>query len=251
MASSSEERQKDHYDRIFPCYESHYDDSTAQEYRRRFIYDTMLHSVDLKGANVLEAMCGSGQATGYLLERGAQVTGLDISETAMAAFASRWPMCDAICASILIADHLRDAFDLVLVVGGLHHVHPYVRRAVDVIHGMLKPGGLFCFVEPHRESLLDVARRIWYRLDRRMFAEGEAAIDLEALKRHNVHRFAFEQEVYFGGPGYFLILNSMVFRIPVRWKQRLATWCFKVEGFLKPVQNRYIAPAVLCVWRKA
>jgi len=160
-------------------------------------------------------------------------------------------MCEGICASLLAADHLRDAFDLILVGGGLHHFHPHVPRAVDVIHGMLKPGGLFCFAEPRRESLLDLARRIWYRLDRRTFAEEEAAIDLQALKRHNVDRFAFQREVYFGGVGYFLVLNSMVFRIPVRWKPRLAPWCLKVESLLQPVQNKYIAPAVVCVWRKA
>lgn len=86
----------------------------------------------------------------------------------------------------------------------------YVRRAVDVIHGMIEPGGLSCLVEPHRESVLDLARRIWYRLDGRTVADGEAAVDLEALKRQNVHRFAFEREVYSGSPAWFLILNSMV-----------------------------------------
>src|SRR2546428_7748760 len=42
--------------------------------------------------------CGSGQMTAYLLSKGAQVTGLDISGEGIRSFEQLWPTCDAICA---------------------------------------------------------------------------------------------------------------------------------------------------------
>ena len=50
----------------------------------------MLEGLNLAGMNVLDAMCGSGQTTEYLLARGATVTGLDISNQVVEIFRARW-----------------------------------------------------------------------------------------------------------------------------------------------------------------
>ena len=49
-----------------------------------------------------------------------------------------------------IPDCRTTSFDCVAVVGGLHHIHPNVKAAVREIHRVLKPGGHFCFMEPHK-----------------------------------------------------------------------------------------------------
>ena len=222
---------KAHYDRIIADYETHYDDATSRRYRRRFIYDPLFDGLDLGGADVLEAMCGSGQATGYLLERGARVTGLDISERAVESFRTRWPGADAVCVSILDSGLGAASFDGVVVIGGLHHVHPSVDDAVDEIFRVLKPGGWLCFGEPHTGSLPDALRRWWYRRDP-LFEQGEAAIDLEALKAANTGRFSFELERYVGNVAYLLVLNSMVFRIPRVLKRFYAPPLFLLERLI-------------------
>src|SRR5262245_54880026 len=76
---ASERQQQEHYDNIAADYEAHYSDEWSVEYRRRFIYGPMFEGMNLSGMEVLDAMCGSGQTTSYLLARGAKVTGLDIS----------------------------------------------------------------------------------------------------------------------------------------------------------------------------
>src|SRR5436190_12565984 len=96
MSASNEREQSEHYDRIQDTYEAHYDDPSSQRYRRRFLYEPLLGGIDLSGKRVLEAMCGSGQVTGFLRERGASVTGLDISARAVSSFRERWPGVDAI-----------------------------------------------------------------------------------------------------------------------------------------------------------
>src|SRR5882762_6007733 len=93
---ASEQLQQDHYDQIADEYEAHYSDACSLEYRRKFIYEPMFEGIELSGMKVLDAMCGSGQTTEYLLSRGAQVTGLDLSSEVISSFKSRWSGCDAI-----------------------------------------------------------------------------------------------------------------------------------------------------------
>ena len=111
--------QKAHFDAIQRRYEAHYDDTCSRRYRDRFFHERMFQGVELTGKTVLEAMCGSGQTTSFLLSKGATVTGLDVSEESIASFRARWPSCRAIRASVLESNLESGAFDLIVVVGGL------------------------------------------------------------------------------------------------------------------------------------
>jgi len=213
----AEELQQLHYDRIAAKYEQHYGDECSQRYRQRFIYEPMFEGINLKGARVLDAMCGSGQTTEYLLARGAHVTGLDISPNEIASFRQHWPECEAVCGSIFDSGLEDNAFDCAVVIGGLHHLHPRLNDAVRELSRLLKPGGHFCFAEPHKGSLPDVIREFWYKRDS-LFADNEAAIDVNAMREEFPSQFDFNKEMYLGNVGYLLVLNSMVFRIPLRLK---------------------------------
>lgn len=247
--TDAEAAQREHYNRIAADYETHYDDPSARLYRARFIEGPMLDGIDLAGRHVLEAMCVSGLTTAGLLARGAQVTGLDISEACMTAFRARWPQCRAVCASITRTGLPSASFDAVVVVGGLHHLQPNVDPGIDEIHRLLKPGGWFCFLEPHAGSLPDWFRRQWYRRDRR-FASNEAAIDLEALKTKYADRFEFVKELYCGNLAFLLVYNSMVFGIPLRLKPLYAPALLRLEAMVNRLQGRRLACIVICRWRK-
>jgi SAM-dependent methyltransferase len=246
---ASERRQRVHYDRILPAYEAHYDDPTSRSYRERFLYEPLFRGVDLSGKRVLEAMCGSGQATSYLLRRGARVVGLDLSAAAVDAFQHRWPDCPSVRASILASGLASESFDAVVLIGGLHHVHPHVDDALREVHRILVPGGRLLFGEPHAGSLPDALRRVWYRWDP-TFEAGEQAVDLEALKRAHATHFAFELERYVGNLAYLLVLNSMAFRIPVRLKPVYAPALFVLERGLAFLNSPRTACFTLGRWRR-
>src|SRR3989442_11915358 len=90
--------QRQHYNRIATGYEAQYGDPDGVTYREEFLYQPLFGDLDLEGRSVLEALSGSGYATGYLLrDKRALVTGLDISEEAIESFKKRWPACQAIC----------------------------------------------------------------------------------------------------------------------------------------------------------
>jgi SAM-dependent methyltransferase len=243
-------KQRDHFDQCVE-YLQRDDDITSRAYRSKYIYDEMFKGIHLENSLVLDAMCGTGQATRVLLDRGARVVGMDISEASLRIYKKQWSRCEAICASILNPNFASNSFDAVVVSGGLHHLHPHVNEAVTAIYDLLKSGGHFCVLEPHDGSVFDLLRKIWYRLDHKMFKEQERGVDIEDLKSMNAGRFIFEKHVYLGNIAYLLVCNASAFRIPARWKPFYAPVLMKVEDCLAPFQGKYTSAFVVGVWRKS
>jgi SAM-dependent methyltransferase len=246
---ASERQQQQHYDEIAADYEAHYSDEWSIEYRRRFIYDPMFEGIDLSGKEVLDAMCGSGQTTSYLLARGARVTGLDISNEVLEQFQLRWTDAKAVKRSLLDSGLPDNSFDCVAVVGGLHHIHPQMKAAVREIHRVLKPGGYLCFMEPHTGSFPDVIRRIWYRFDR-FFSDNEAAIDVSRMQRDFGGRFTLKKAKYLGNVAFLLVLNSLIFRIPPGSKKLISPPLMKLEPLINKLQTKFTSCFVVAQWQK-
>lgn len=246
---ASELLQRKHYDRIAHEYEAHYGDSCSREYRRRFIYEPMFAGVNLDGCRVLDAMCGSGHTSQYLLSRGARVTGLDISAEEINRFRARCPDAEGICRSLLNSKLDSESFDCVAVVGGLHHLHPHLDAAIQEIHRVLKPGGHFCFMEPHTRSIPDLVRRFWYRFDN-LFSENEAAIDIARLEREFSEHFKFTGTKYLGNVAFLLVLNSLIFRVPLKAKPVYSPALMSCEAVLAALQTRLTSCFAVARWQK-
>ena len=246
---AAERQQQEHYDIIAADYEAHYSDKWSIEYRRRFIYDPMFEGLDLSGMKVLDAMCGSGQTTSYLLDRGAAVTGLDISTEVVEAFRARWTEAEVVKRSLLDSELPDNSFDCVTVIGGLHHIHPNLRQAMVEIHRVLRPGGYLCFFEPHSGSFPDIIRRVWYRFDR-FFEDNEASIDIQRLERDFGDRFELKKARYLGNIAFLLVLNSLIFRIPPGSKKYFAPTLMKVEALISKLQTKLTSCFVVTQWQK-
>jgi SAM-dependent methyltransferase len=245
----AESLQSTQYDRIAREYDRHYSDETSERYRERFVNGPMTEGIDLRGRDVLEPMCGSGSTAEYLLSKGARLSGLDISPTLMQTFKEKWPAATAICGSILDSGLADNSFDAVFVVGGLHHVQPHLDEAVDEIYRILRPGGYFCFAEPHARSFPDAVRRFWYKFDR-LFERNEEAIDVDKLKSTNAGRFDFITTRYGGNLAYLLVYNSLIFRVPLSWKRFYAPPLLAAEAAINRILTRPISCFVVCQWRK-
>jgi SAM-dependent methyltransferase len=246
----AEGTQREHYNRIGADYEAQYGDPDGLAYREQFLYEPLVATLDLQGRKVLEGLSGSGHATEYLLKRKkALVTGLDISDEAIASFKTRWPDCEAICASMTKSGLPDESFDCIVVVMGLHHLHPHLGDALHEVHRLLRKGGTFCFVEPHKESSFNQWRGIWYRHDS-LFAENEESLDIEGLKREFKDLFEFKAEKHVGSIAYLLVLNSMIFRVPLWLKRLYSPAVMRLEKMLSRFHSRTLSLAVICQWDK-
>ena len=104
---------------------------------------------DRQDVKILDAGCGTGVGTEYLvhLNPQAQVTGIDLSERAIATAQERCRRSGADRASfhnlsIYDAGQLPGQFDWINCVGVLHHM-PDPKRGIQVLADKLAPGGIF------------------------------------------------------------------------------------------------------------
>ena len=223
--------QKAHYERIHEAYEAHYYDPTSLEYRRRFIFGPLLAGADLSGKKVADLACGSGFNSVLLREMfpTVEVVGFDISEKACAAYAEVVG-APAHCLDLTLDTDVDGSFDAAIVVGGLHHCVADLAATVRNVARLLKPGGVFYYYEPNDRFVLQWARDVWYRVDRFFDADTERALSHGELRALGGPLFEPALAIHVGGPAYFLILNSLVMRVPLALKKPLTFGLFAIEG---------------------
>jgi ubiquinone/menaquinone biosynthesis C-methylase UbiE len=110
-----------------------------------------------QGKTVLEVGCGNGYVLSRYAAAGAEVTGVDITETGVELCRKRFQM-SGLKGTFLVANAEKlpfpdEVFDCVCSMGVLHHV-PDTEKAVKEIFRVLKPGGRLIVMMYHRNSIL-------------------------------------------------------------------------------------------------
>jgi SAM-dependent methyltransferase len=97
----------------------------------------------VQGRSVLDVGCGTGFFTGFYLEHGARVLGLDIAPVAIERLARRHPQARFVLADVSEAA-LTERFDVVNAFDVLYHITDDARweRALRNLAAMVAPGGL-------------------------------------------------------------------------------------------------------------
>jgi ubiquinone/menaquinone biosynthesis C-methylase UbiE len=108
---------------------------------------------DPAGKVVLDYGCGPGYLTKYLIDKGAvHVTGIDVSDGEIAQAIERAEKnglsdrADFVAGDAHATDFADDTFDLIVGDAILHHLD--LRRALEEIKRIMKPGGRAVFWEP-------------------------------------------------------------------------------------------------------
>lgn len=92
------------------------------------------------GVDVLDVACGTGVLFPDYLARGvASLTGVDISPEMVKIVRSKFPQVPVYCADVEEADFGRQ-FDCIMVYNAFPHF-PNPERLIEVLSGLLKPGG--------------------------------------------------------------------------------------------------------------
>lgn len=245
----AEEIQKKSFEKIGDQYLLHYTDQGSTRYRRDYIFRPMAGELDLEGKIILDAMCGSGQLSDFLSRENCTLHALDLSEKQTQLYKKRFPGVRVRTASIVRTGYPDDYFDIIMICGGLHHVHPNVSGALTEVGRILKPGGFFVFCEPHAGSLFDAIRKLWYRHDH-LFMENEASIDYAFLEKNFSGSFNTVKKRYFGNVAYYLIYNSLILRIPLSLKKWLAPPALALEKFLTPLHTAFLSSYMIARWQK-
>ena len=129
---------------------------------RREVLDRALRGAgfDPRGRRVLDVGCGTGFFTAAYLERGAELTGVDIAPTSIERLRERHPQATFILSDVSEVA-LTQPFDLVNAFDVLYHITDDARwtRAVSHLADAVAPGGLLLLTDvfprterPQREA---------------------------------------------------------------------------------------------------
>ncbi|MDA8716507.1 class I SAM-dependent methyltransferase [Alphaproteobacteria bacterium] len=246
-----ENPQREHYESIHSEYESHYYDKASMNYRHRFIYKPLLKNIDLNGLRVADLACGSGHNSMALKQYFPEVetVGYDISSTACKDYVNNTGN-RAFELDLTMPFEPKETFDAAIVIGGLHHCINDLSTTFDNISKMLKPGGLLLMMEPNDDFILSSIRRIWYKRDHWFESNTEEALKHDIILDIAQPNFKKINLKYFGGPAFYLILNSLIMRVPSNTKPLLSKILFPIETFYEALPTRQPFAAFLAVWKK-
>lgn len=102
---------------------------------------------------LLDLCCGSGQATRYLVERSAHVTGLDASPLSIRRAKHNVPQAKFVEGWAEAMPFAEGQFDLVHTSAALHEMKPeQLRQILQEVYRVLKPGGVFTLIDFHNPT---------------------------------------------------------------------------------------------------
>jgi SAM-dependent methyltransferase len=228
--------QQAHYEAIHDLYADHYYDAESTRYRKQFLYDILFEGLEAGCKRVGDLCCGDGFNTLQLKQYFPSVMaeGFDISPTAVASY-NKITGFDGHVADLSapVSSEFRGKFDILMCVGGVHHCVLNLDMLIQNISSMLRPGGKFVCMEPYASPLMDPIRKLWYRLDPYFDASSERALVPVELEQHGL---SLSRLHYGGGPAFYLVNNSMIFRIP---KRAMTKSC----GLPRQVQAAFRSPS--------
>jgi len=137
------------------------------------------------GKDVLEIGCGAGSASCYFARAEARITGIDITERALAiaaANARSQGLGDRVTLRRMDAEQMAfpDAsFDHVYSWGVIHHSRDPALIMREIAR-ILRPGGTGMVMVYHRRSLRYVGRGLWWLIARGRLARGETLATVQA-----------------------------------------------------------------------
>lgn len=248
--SKGKNPQKEHYEAVHDAYEAHYYDEPSMQYRRKFIYGNLFKGVSLDDMLVADLACGSGHNSKELkrLFPSVQTVGFDISESACSDYERN--VGKAYQSDLTMDFTPPHLFDGAMVIGGIHHCVNDLETFFRNISRMIKPGGLFFMMEPNGDFFLNTIREQWYKKDKWFEENSEAALSHDDILSRAQPYFALQHKEYFGGPAFYLILNSLITRVPLRSKPPLSRILFPLESLFNAIPCRSAFAAFTAVWKR-
>ena len=203
---------------------------------------------------VLEAMCGEGDGKRILSKFGhieCEWTGFDYSAKMVEAAKLVHPESRVFQADATTYVPERD-YDLILMIGGLHHVFQQARQTAANLSKGLKIGGYLIAFEPTHSNPLIRAIRRWIYKSNPLFDE-DTERDFHIRELHDIFRasgLVHCRDLNFGLIAYILFYNPDAFPMLNRGPLGLVkmAWAFD-KLFAWNAIGRYFSFGTLSLWR--
>lgn len=206
---------------------------------------------------VLEPMCGYAEGLKILEDHvGGLIhyTGFDINEMMVAHVRRSRPGVDVRLQDVTSFEIGDDLYDLIILIGGLHHIYRHLDTVLNRIYKALNPGGYFISLEPtHNIRLFRYVRQQIYKKNSFFDTETERAFDLRDYNDSFVSQgFEQQDQIYPGLLSYILYYNPEAFQMLNIGGEGLVRALFAVDQlFFRNWIGRTLSFATLSLWRKS
>jgi len=251
------QQQIEHFDRIADRY---YD---ARNQRNHLLLkdlmwrDFLVNKAFLRrdGLRTLEAMCGFCDGK-YILERHLKITidytAFDYSSAVIERLQASRPELNVFRGNVteFCCD---EKFDLIILLGGLHHVPDHAKSSVRKLTESLLPGGYFLSAEPtHGNPIFKSVREYIYKRNSLFDEDTERAFSVEELKALFTNAGLILADISFPGLlSYILYYNPDAFKILNKGSSSLvrATYAFD-RLWMRNWIGKVFSFATLSLWQK-
>jgi SAM-dependent methyltransferase len=255
------ERQRRHFNEIAEKYHQERQNDNYR-YLRELIWSRFFAQTDLparfagKRVRLLEPMCGFCDGK-ELIERyltpDVDYAGYDYSDAVIATVKAEHPGLDVWFADATKFVPEEGVYDIVLVIGALHHIPGHAAQAVGLMARGLKPGGYFINMEPtNGNPVFRLVREQIYRHNDLFDEQTERAFSLPEL-------FAiFEQAglvrvraMYAGLLAFVFYYNPDAFPLLNVGGRRAVRTMFALDTlFMDNAIGRFLSFSTVSLWRK-
>lgn len=251
------EKQKEHFDTI----SSSYVEGKKQPnfvFLKKLLWSFVLKNIhkDIAGTKIkiLEPMCGNAEAYSIFHDLGydIQYSGFDYSKEIVKNLKETRPELNVSFGDVT-KYKTDEKFDVVIIIGGLHHVPDFADQVVRNMSSHLKDGGYFINFEPTSGNpLFSLIRKVIYKNNsifdettERDFAnsELEGFFLRSGLRSHKT--------LYPGLLAYILYYNPYAFPKLNIGSTKVVKTIFDIEKwFFTMPYTKYISFVTLSIWKK-
>lgn len=205
--------------------------------------------------NCLEPMCGYGEGfkiiTNYS-DISVIYKGFDYSEEIVKIANKKFPNLNIVHGNVLTYED-GNTYDLIILLGGLHHVYRSVDSALANINNLMKNNSFIISLEPtHNNWVFKKVREKIYKTNELFDDESEQAFELMKLNSlFENNGYEKVEQIYPGLLGYILYYNPDAFENLNLGNKTIVELIFRIEKyFFNNVIGRYFSFATLSLWRK-
>jgi SAM-dependent methyltransferase len=253
------ERQRGHFNSIAERYHEARQGQNHLYLKRRMWHDVFADLDDFRGRHidVLEPMCGFCDGFDIVashLTEDFSYKGFDYSDSVVQSARRERPGIDVSQADATKYQPLQSTFDLILIIGGLHHTPRDAARIVANLAPALRSGGLFVNFEPtHGNPAFKTIRDMIYRKNSLFDEQTEQAFpvgDLMDIFRQT--GLKLRKILYPGLLSYVLYYNPDAFPFLNVGGRGLVDATYALDKlFYNNAIGRTFSFATLSIWRKS